>query len=138
MVAFDTEDEGKAFIMKEANKLIGGFKQHMSDHVKDRTFNSFFGTTLHITYLLWCLLDVENEGPEGATVLHLLWALMFLKVYATVDVLSRISKVNPVTFRKWTWDLVFRIAGLHHDLASFCVDFLFFYSSYLLTLLFSD
>jgi hypothetical protein len=37
---------------------------------------------------------------------HLLWGLLFLKVYGTEDVLSDVVGMKRNTFRKWAWKIV--------------------------------
>ena len=109
---FDNEVTGTARIKREADKLIGGMGDHLSEHTVNRRCGAHFGATLQVIYFLWCLLDVTNDGPEGATIVHLLWSLMFLKMYGTIDTMARACGCDPNTFRKWTWLLIDRI----HDL----------------------
>ena len=59
-----------------------------------------------------------KDGPVGGTIAHLLWTLLFLKMYGTVDTMSRICKVDPVTYRKWTWLFLEKIAELHYTVVS--------------------
>ena len=115
---FDNEASASARIQKEADELLGGFGDHLATSTIDRRFTAFFGTTIPITYTIWCLLAVEVDGLVGGTIAHLLWTLLFLKMYGTVDTMSRICKVDPVTYRKWTWLFLERIADLHHTVVS--------------------
>ena len=119
---FDNEASASVRIQKEADELLGGFGEHLASSTISRRFSAFFGTTIHITYTLWCLLAVEVDGPVGGTIAHLLWTLLFLKMYGTVDTMSRICKVDPVTHRKWTWLFLERIADLHYSVVSCVID----------------
>jgi len=118
---FDDEHSGARRIKEEANNLVGGMGEHLSQHTVNRRYSAHFGATIHMTYLLWCMLDVENEGPHGATIMHLLWTLMFLKMYGTVDTLSTTAGVNCNTYRKWIWLLIPKIAGLDGLVSFVCV-----------------
>ena len=116
---FDTEESGKRRLCMEANKIKDGhFGSHLCEDTLQRRFMSLFGVTFQICFLMWCLLDVENEGPHGACVCHLLWTLMFLKTYDTNDNLVGTCKVDPKTFRKWKWLMLFALTDLHHRTVS--------------------
>jgi hypothetical protein len=70
-----------------------------------RHFRALFGCCAEVTRKLW-LMQVDNEFlPQGVTIKHLLWTLMFLKVYPTDRPMSMMTKADPKTFRKWI-DLV--------------------------------
>ena len=57
---------------------------------------------------------------QGAKAFHLLWALMFLKLYAAECVLASIAAVNEKTYRKWAWAFVDALADLHTQVVSSC------------------
>ena len=50
--------------------------------------------------------------PKQASPVHLLWSLMFLKVYASEHINSMIAEVDEKTFRKWTWKFIRLLADL--------------------------
>ena len=59
------------------------------------------------------MLDLTNTMPNGVKGFHLLWGLMFLKLYASEAVRCAISGgVNEKTFRKCSWMFISRIADL--------------------------
>ena len=59
---------------------------------------------------------VFSGSPEIA---HLLWALMFLKMYAKEATTSRLAGgVDEKTYRKWVWLFVSAIADLEGDVVS--------------------
>ena len=58
-----------------------------------RRFRSHFGTTPALCAYLWDRID-KLSLPAGAKWYHLLWALLFLKLYATEEVLSGMVRKN--------------------------------------------
>ena len=116
---FDNEESGSRRTQKEADALLSGFGEHLSNHTIDRRYTAHFGATMHLTYVLWCLLDVVNDGPVGGTIEHLLWTLMFFKMYGTNDTMAGACKCDPNTFRKWTWLFIDRMSEID-GIASVC------------------
>lgn len=49
-------------------------------------FRSMFGTSPEICSLLWDHVDPLSTMPNGVQDVHLLWGLMFLKLYAAESV----------------------------------------------------
>ncbi|KAG9399900.1 hypothetical protein AC1031_011321 [Aphanomyces cochlioides] len=68
-----------------------------------RRFKSMFGVSPSIASILW--KDLQPT-PSDAKPCHLLWALLFLKVYATEHVHAALCQVDEKTFRKWTWIMI--------------------------------
>ena len=112
MASFDTEEGGIQKILYESNRMFGGFAPHLCLATKERNFKAHFGASLSVAYTLWCWLDVYNDGPYGGMVHHMLWTLLFLKVYDTYDVLASSVGVHRDTYRKWVWLFLNRIAWL--------------------------
>ena len=81
-------------------------------------FRSHFGTSPRICAYLWKSMTL----PNGALPEHLLWALLFMKVYATEAVLANMLGVCRNTFRKWIW----LVLGAMHALEGKVVSFRFF------------
>lgn len=75
-----------------------------SNSVSDRRFRGLFGTTPLVCARLWELV-LENVPPAGRPK-HLLWALLFLKVYAIEHVNAALVHSDEKTFRKWSWEFV--------------------------------
>ena len=122
---FDTEQGGIQRLVWEANKLTGNMASHLAMSTLQRRFKANFGATLEVAYKLWCLLDVNNCGPKGGKVTHMLWTLMFLKVYSSHDVLAGRCKCHPDTHRKWVWLFLEKMSSL--DIVSqLLLSFLFF------------
>lgn len=55
--------------------------------------------------------------PQTTRPIHLLWGLLFLKVYGSEKTHLTIARVDAKTFRKWSWYFVRLLADL--DLVSF-------------------
>ena len=89
---------------------------------RNRLFHSFFGTSSQICSVLWDYIDPYNtigKKYKNVSPKHLLWALMFLKVYGTEDIHSTLAGgVDPKTFRKWCWIFIDYIGNLHVKLVS--------------------
>ena len=86
----------------EGNKR-GGISKAQKEH---RQFQSLFGCSPEIVAEIW--YRIAPRGGEvslrkGAEPCHLLWALLFMKVYANEDVLcSMVGGVDKKTFCFWT------------------------------------
>ena len=61
-------------------------------------FRSFFGVSPSVGGIFLAKLNPQRE--KRVHPLHLLWALMFLKVYATEVVISSLANVDFKTYRK--------------------------------------
>lgn len=89
----------------------------------DETSRGFFGAPISVITILWNRIYPSLEGDSkaaGANPKHLLWALVFLKVYSTTLVHCRIvGWPDPKTYRKWSWLFVRRIANLKDDIIRF-------------------
>ena len=75
-----------------------------------RRYRACFGTSPKVCCFLWTL--IENQIPKNATPYHLLWSLMFLKIYSTENVLASIIGVDEKTFRKYSWPIIKLISDL--------------------------
>ena len=92
-----------------------------------RAFRSHFGTVPVRCCLIWNMLRACDEARailNGALPKHLLWALMFLKLYGTEATLCGKAKCDEKTFRKWSWKFVQAIALLLHRVVVFDRRFL--------------
>ncbi|GAX24473.1 hypothetical protein FisN_2Hu038 [Fistulifera solaris] len=82
---------------------------------EDGEFREMFGCSVGVCVSLWNLLKKTESLPPGSTSNkeHLLWALMFLKVYGTEKVMCALAGgVDKDTFRKWSWQFVEAISSL--------------------------
>ena len=90
-----------------------------SEFEKERTFKNFFGVDWNICAIAWALLDDHGtEQKEKIEPRHLLWALVFYKVYGTENIHCKIvaepHRAGPAakTFRKWVWRVTSELADL--------------------------
>ena len=82
----------------------------MTSKDQDQRIRAFFGVPTSSSNLIadlwnrvWVLLD-DDEKKLVADCCDILYALIFLKVYATKEVLSLIvGWPTKKTFRKWAW-----------------------------------
>lgn len=75
-----------------------------------RQFIAYFGTSSLICTALWTL--IKAALPNGYHMKHLLWTLMWYKLYSTEDVLASIAKTTRKTFRKWVKIITLEIGEL--------------------------
>ena len=117
------ENEGCDAIQQAADGVVGGMGTQLSRVTVGRRFSSFFGTTLSVTYLLWCklMMDIPLCERPNVIIIHLLWTLMFLKTYQTTSVLAIKCKVDEKTYRKYVW-LVIKMVGAIDDVVSINTD----------------
>jgi hypothetical protein len=87
-----------------------------------RKFRSFFGTSPENCTTIWGMIasrdDLTALIPKNAKPKHILWALMFLKLYDATEVLSSIADVSEKTYTKWQWIFVKAIFSCMDDLVS--------------------
>ena len=82
-------------------------------------FKSCFGASAEQVANLWKRIIAHGPVVAGGKAKHLLWALVFLKVYSTVEIhCSIVGWPSPKTFQQWSWYFVERIAELKNDLIS--------------------
>jgi len=71
---------------------------HLSSSQR-RKFREHFGCYPSVCCRLWNKL--RPNISNGSRKIHMLFSLLFLKVYGTEGVLSSIAGVTEKTFRKW-------------------------------------
>jgi hypothetical protein len=92
---------------------------------KDRLFRDFFGCGAYIVVLLWNMMDELDVLPHEVKVVHLLWTLYWMKCYptespGTATIGKQGHKVDPKTFRKYVYPIVYAIASLEPYVVSLC------------------
>lgn len=85
---------------------------------RNRDFTSLFGVSANVCSVVWNICNF----PSGTKPIHLLWAFLFLKVYATEPILIAIvgSGPNRKTFRKWVWIVLDEVAAKAPSVVSCC------------------
>ena len=90
-----------------------------SPTLRDRLFRSIFGTSSVVCSVLWEYLrrygTVERKKIKQK---HLLWSLMFLKLYANEECHASLAGCDQKTFRKWIWIVLKDIQRLEPRLVS--------------------
>jgi len=85
-----------------------------STQTEDRDFSrEMFGCGALVALSLFGMLVTTSFLPEGGSLEHLMWTLMFMKVYGKERAMSVLAGgVDPQTFRKWVWLFIEAIAHL--------------------------
>ena len=89
----------------------------------ERRFQAFYGTYPFIAAILWYELAVAHpwtQRQNGCQPEHLLWALLFLKTYATENLLSAVIGTDEKTYRKWVWFILEGLSRMSPKLVSSC------------------
>ena len=107
--------------------------QRATNATEDRRFRELFGCGPRVALIVWRRLVRQDLIPYKERLVHLLWALMHLKIYGKeAEMCSLAGGVSEKTFRKWTWPFVSAIADLEpYVVSSFCLLFLFLFHVHL-------
>ena len=71
-----------------------------------RQFVAAFGINPRVAAAIWNRLDGKDLLPKNMMVKHLLWALLFLKMYQPEKVLCCWCGADEKTYRTWIWDVI--------------------------------
>ncbi len=90
---------------------------------EDRRFRAFYGISALSALDTWERLQAQNLTPAGGKFLHLLWTLLFFKLYGVeADVCAhaggRYGAIDPKTLRKWIWPMVDALEELQYSVVS--------------------
>ena len=89
--------------MVSGGEDVASYPQEQLNEEEVQAFRAHFGVDHFGCVDLWVSLLTRDFLPRKSTLYHLLWALMFMKLYSTEKVLSRLAGTTPKTYRKWTW-----------------------------------
>ena len=94
-------------------------------YATDREFRQLFGTSPVICGVIWvrCEFDIDEFLHK-----HLLWALMFLFVYATEGPLSLIAGTSQKNFRNKVWAVLHKMAAARPSIVSVSIYSVILYS----------
>jgi len=82
-------------------------------------FHATFGADVELCSVIWSKLHLHGLLPARGKPIHLLWALMFLKLYFAESIHCEMTRgVNEKTFWKWSWKFVDAIADLEEFVVS--------------------
>lgn len=76
----------------------------------DRRWKAHFGTSPENCVTLWNMCRPYETMPKGVMLCHLLWALLFLKLYNSEEKNAGDAGADEKTYRKWTWLFVEEIS----------------------------
>ena len=79
-------------------------------------FQASFGVSSKVASIVWRKIT-HSDGPSLDPI-HLLWALLFLKVYPNERVLSGIVGADRKTVRSWVWHFIYLMAALKKEVVS--------------------
>ena len=82
-----------------------------------RRFRASFGASPEVCVKLWHMTYASL--PVIVTFEHLLWAFLFLKIYATESVLAGIVGVDEKTYHLHVWTVIKSISDLKGNVVSF-------------------
>jgi hypothetical protein len=92
-----------------------------AEATEDRNFREFFGCPVEVCLTLWNLL-VDNDllPSEDAKPQHLLWTLMFMKIYAKTKALCTLcGGIDKNTLYKWVFAFIDAIPYLESTVVSY-------------------
>ena len=82
-----------------------------------RRFRASYGVSPEVCTQVWHLIYFSL--PVIQKIDHLLWALLFMKVYASETVLAGIVEVDEKTFRRHVWTVISSISDLKGTVVSY-------------------
>ena len=97
-------------------------KMEGSSSTFERRFRSFLGASPMVVESIWNRLDpfrTIEPRHKGVKPVHLLWVLLFMKVYAEESIhTGLVGGVDEKTFRKWIWIFIKDISYLEDEVVS--------------------
>jgi hypothetical protein len=122
------------FLLQMVPPIEGAFLLQAGSWGVD-TFVDVFGISPRMCCIVWVRCRLRQEIP-GVGVKHFLWALAFLRVYATQTCLrSMMGHPSRQVFRTWMWKVVKAIANAFEEVVSefyYCCFPLFYVYSHFL------
>lgn len=108
-------------LAKDVQRRTG--QKIIAEQGEDRRFHEFFGTGVAVAINAWTLLVEHERLEENAEISHLLWAMYFLKCYPKTGegcaaAASEKGAVDPKTWRKYIWPMIYALADLESILVS--------------------
>ena len=100
---------------------------------EETEFRSAFGVSSDVCSHVWeymATYETLKENGKAARPTHLLWCLMFFKVYNTENFLCSILQTTGKTFQKWIKIMTLAISSLYEVLVSILFDVHFISLSY--------
>jgi len=98
---------------KMGYELVQGKLPRSMNSYSMRIFRQHFGCSPLVIKKCWDLL-----GDDRSEQRHLLWALLFLKVYGKETTNAAICKCCDRTFRENVWRMIYALSDLESDVVS--------------------
>ena len=112
-----------------------------SPSLRDHRFRSLFGVSSRVCAVLWEYLRRHGsfQRKKGSSPKHLLWALLFLKLYGNEEThASLVGGVDRKTYRKWVWIVLKDIRRLKKHLVctmnSIILSFIYILYSFIVSI----
>jgi hypothetical protein len=90
----------------------------------ERQFQALYGTNPFMAAILWYEITIAHpwrQRKNGCQPKHLvLWAMLFLKTYATENLLSAVIGTEEKTYRKWVWFILEGLSRMSPKFVSPC------------------
>ena len=85
-----------------------------------RRFRGWYGVDPAVVAILWNMLETNGicRRIKSNNIIHLMWALHFLKDYGTEHQYSALFNVDEKTYRKWIWLYIEAIFSLVRRIVS--------------------
>jgi hypothetical protein len=104
-------------IAKERDMIVA-----RSNDAERRFFKSAYGSSPEVCSHTWEYLNHYNVIPEKAVPKHLLWAMIFIKSYASEGFLSALVGTTEKTYRKWIWLMLQSISHIYSKVVSKMIE----------------
>ena len=78
----------------------------------DQSFRAKVGCSPDVCSTLWEMLSIKKRKPLSSKPKHLLWTLLFLKLYAPGTVLAETVCTSRDVFSNWVWIMLESISDL--------------------------
>ncbi len=103
-------------IFYERGLQIAGIRTRTLCDTNMEYFRSHFGVSPGVASIIWDMIFCRL--PNNFCFYHVLWGLLFMKVYATAPVLAGKVGADEGTFRERSWKVVKAIASLKCSVVS--------------------
>ena len=88
-------------------------KLNGSKSIRDRRIKATFGVPPIVMAKLWEFLEDEGSIFKSVKKHHLLWALMYCKVYSNESTMTAtVGCADEKNFREWVWYFIEEVANL--------------------------
>ena len=86
---------------------------------EDREFREDFGVGAITAITTWYLLEFNHHIPTGGLVMHMIWAMIFIKVYSKEVTMLKMAGIKcGKKFRKWIWPFISGLGDLESQVVS--------------------